>query len=78
MDGHHQIKTCAVIVSTIDISTDVFHIDIDLICSLHEAQSGNMCQVDHQAMSYVVKVLSETHLRVYILCWRNDDITEVI
>ena len=70
MDGHLHIKTCAVIVSTIDISTEVFHIDIDL--------SGNMCQVDHQAMSYVVKVLSETHLCVYILCGRNDDITEVI
>ena len=27
----------------------------------HKAQSGNMCKVDHQALSYV-KVLSEIHL----------------
>ena len=31
---------------------------------VYGAQSGNMCKVDHQALSYS-KVLSETHLLVY-------------
>ena len=30
------------------------------------AQSGNMCKVDHQALSYV-KVLNETHLLRHML-----------
>ena len=32
-----------------------------LLSRFHKAQSGNMCKVDHQALSHV-KVLSETHL----------------
>ena len=32
-----------------------------LLTRFHKAQSGNMCKVDHQALSHV-KVLSETHL----------------
>ena len=37
------------------------YIQFNKICSLHKAQSGSMCKVDHQGLSYV-KVLIETHV----------------
>ena len=39
-------------------------IQFNKICSLHKAQSGNMCKVDLQALPYV-KVSSETYLMYY-------------
>ena len=40
----------------------VAHIyNVAIFARFHKARSGNLCKVDHQALSYV-KVLSETHL----------------